>query len=685
MKSANSMLSDVKYIIANLDKKSVRELSQDLGLKERKIKKIIERMRSRKGSAPEPKPQEAAPVNKLTLLLSVLLIAILGFAVYANSINGQFIWDDYHLVKENVFITKWSNLEKVFTKGIREGAGRKGNTYRPMQMVTYMIDCSLYGLRVQGYHITNIIIHVLVALSIFWLISILFKNNLISLFTAALFVVHPVHTEAVSYISGRADPMALLFILVSLIFYIRSINSGGFVNFIVMASSYMCAILSKESSIILPVMIILYHYTFKKKFRVASTLAILGITLGYAVLRATFLKALLFVDTLHPTTLSERAPGFFVALINYLRLLFLPFPLHMEYSSKLFPVSDPRVFIGVVVLLSLITWGVLKRNSDRLVFFSISWFFITLMPVSNLYPVNAFMYEHWLYVPSIGFFLMISAGLASLFRKKELKIFAIVLIVSMISYYSVLTIRQNSYWQDSITFFKRTLQYSPYSARIYNDLGFTYQRMNKIEDAVASYKQAIRVDPTYPRAYYNLGVIYLSQGKYSDAAPLYKKLSEMDPSFDIYYKLSTAYINTGEKTEALNAVKKAIEFWPDNIDAYVRMGDIYVSLGEKEQAVLTYEKAIKINPGHIGPYINLGNIYVDTGRIDEGIAAYLKVIQLDPKQAMAYNNLAVAYYRKGDYPNAIVYCDRAVGLGYKVDPVFTDVLKQYRNSGPVIP
>jgi tetratricopeptide (TPR) repeat protein len=678
MKLIKSMLSKKKYILENLDKKSAKELSAELGLKERKIKKIIEKEKSKNKGLPEPLPQEPAPVKMSTIFLSVLLIVVLGFAVYANSVNGQFIWDDYHLVKENAYITKWSNLEKVFTKGIREGAGRKGNTYRPMQMITYMIDYSLYELKVQGYHLTNIIIHVLAALCIYWLINIIFRDNLISLFTAALFVVHPVHTEAVAYISGRADPMAFLFMLLSLIFYIKNLNSGSITSFIIMSLSYISAILSKESSIILPLMIVLYHYTFKKKIKIVSFSAVLAITFIYGLLRATFLKSLLFVDTLHPTTLSERAPGFFIALINYLRLLFLPFPLHMEYSSKLFNIGDPRALLGIVILFSLLTWGFLKRNSDKLVFFSIAWFFITLMPVSNLYPVNAYMYEHWLYVPSIGFFLMISAGLTSLYRKNGLKISVSLVMAFLLSYYSYLTIKQNSYWQESVTFFKRTLKYSPYSARIYNDLGFTYQRMDKMEDAVASYKKAIEVDAGYPRAYFNLGAIYFSKGNYSGAAPLYKKLAEIAPNFDVYYRLSSAYLNIGEKTEAFNAIKKAVELMPDNIDAYVKLGDVYASLGEKEKAISIYKKAMSINPNHIGPHINLGNIYVDTGRIGEGIAAYLKVIELDPKQAMAHNNLAIAYYREKDYPNAIKYCDSAIEIGYKVDPKFLEALAPYR-------
>lgn len=241
---------DRKYILENIGRKSIKEISLDLGLKERKVRKFVEKEKIEKKRVEPAMPAAQGVIKKSTVILSAIVIIILGFAVYANSLNGQFVWDDIHLVKENKFVKDWSNLEKLFKTDIREGAGRRGNAYRPVQMITYMIDYSVWKLNERGYHLTNTILHILVALSIYWIINIIFRDNLVSLLTAALFVVHPVHTEAVSYISGRADPLSFLFMLLAFIFYIKNLNSRSLIAFICMLLSYVCAILSKESSFI---------------------------------------------------------------------------------------------------------------------------------------------------------------------------------------------------------------------------------------------------------------------------------------------------------------------------------------------------------------------------------------------------------------------------------------------------
>ncbi|GAF76422.1 unnamed protein product, partial [marine sediment metagenome] len=146
-------------------------------------------------------------------ILAIVLIIILGFVVYSNSLNGKFIWDDEYLIKNNVYIRSFSYLPKIFSEDIGTGAEKKYYFYRPLQMITYMIDYSLWKLNVRGYHLTNTLLHILAALTIYWLINILFGDRPLSLFASLFFVAHPIHTEAVAYISGRADPLALLFML----------------------------------------------------------------------------------------------------------------------------------------------------------------------------------------------------------------------------------------------------------------------------------------------------------------------------------------------------------------------------------------------------------------------------------------------------------------------------------------
>ena len=153
--------------------------------------------------------------------ISCALIMILGLAVYANSLGGEFLWDDHHLIEDNMTINRWSKVTRVFTTDIASGAGGKYNFYRPLQIISYMFDYWLWKLNPIGYHLTNILLHILTALCLYWLINLIFKQPMLAFLSSVLFVVHPVHTEAVAYISGRADSLALLFMALCFIFYAK--------------------------------------------------------------------------------------------------------------------------------------------------------------------------------------------------------------------------------------------------------------------------------------------------------------------------------------------------------------------------------------------------------------------------------------------------------------------------------
>jgi tetratricopeptide (TPR) repeat protein len=524
------------YILQNIGNKSIKELSLVLNLKESKIKRFLERHRDEYTSSPlgiNTKGRSSPPAA--VKFISVILIVIAGFAVYANSLNGKFIWDDDSLIKDNVYIKDWSHIRNIFTEDIRAGAGVEGGAYRPLQMVTYIIDYSLWGLNVKGYHLSNILFHILAALGIYWLITILYEDAFLSLMTSLFFVTHPIHTEAVSYIAGRSDSLALFFMLIAVIFYIKNLRLNSIAMYLAMGSSFILALLSKESSLILPAILVLYHYTFKKKLKIKDFMFMLGIVFSYILLRVMAFKSFTPDPLSDPTTLLQRLIGFFVAISNYIRLLLLPFGLHMEYGCPLFSPLNPRVVAGAAMFFSLLLYTFIKRRDDRLFFFSVSWFFITLLPVSNLYPVNAYMAEHWLYVPSIGFFLILAAGLNRLYKAKILKNLAVVSIIGLLTFYSYLTIQQNKYWKDPITFHKRTIKYAPDSVRAHVNLANEYSAIGRNEEAIALYKKAIEIDPSFADAYTNLGIAYDLIGKKTEAIAMLKKAIEVDPRYGRAY------------------------------------------------------------------------------------------------------------------------------------------------------
>ena len=533
-------------------------------------------------------------MQKKYVVIHIVLIIILGFLTYANSLNGKFLWDDDFLVKNNVYIKNWTCLPKIFTENIGAGARSKYIFYRPLQMITYMIDYSFWKSNPAGYHLTNIFIHILVALCIYWFINIIFGNKILAFLTSIFFLIHPIHTEVASYISGRCDSLAFLFILSAFILYIKQLHFESITTYIFMLLCYILALLSKENSLILPALLWLYHYTFKVKFKNKEFLSILSLAFLYSILRLTLLRGLLSGEPSN-TTVLERLPGFFVATANYLRLLFLPQDLHMEYGSPLFKFTDPKALAGMAILFSSVIFAFLTRKKNRLISFALLWFFIALFPVSNLYPVNAYMAEHWLYVPSMGFFLLLAYLLSSLYKRKESRIFTIILTVTLSAPYAYLAIRQNNYWSEPINFYERTLKYTPYSPRMLNNLGDAYDKIGKQEKAIVFYKEAIKFDVNCAEAYNNLGNAYVKLGKNEDAIAYYKAAIAINPNYaEIYNNLASVYAIIGKYEDAILILEKAIEADPNYAMLYNNLAAAYFNKKEYDSAIKYCDKAITL-------------------------------------------------------------------------------------------
>ena len=629
-------------------------------------------------------------------ITSIIIIIIIAFGVYFNSLPNEFIWDDNHLIKDNVYIKNWSHLGRVFTENIGAGVGINYYFYRPAQILTYALDYRLWKFNVIGYHLTNILWHLLAALCLYWLVFILFHNLLLSFFTSLLFVVHPIQTEAVTYISGRADPLALTFLLLSFILYLKFCRRQRLLTFILLAGAYLAALLARENSMILPLLIILYHYTFRKKINRAGLLFFIIADIAYIAIRFTLLADLL-PHSASATTFGQRLPGFFSAIAQYLKLLILPFPLHMEYGIKLFHFTDATVIIGIIVTLLLLGYTVTQRSRHQLFFFASCWFFICLMPVSNLYPINAYMSEHWLYLPAIGFYLLLARFLTGLWQRKK-RILPLTVTLLIIIYYSALTIRQNTYWRKPIAFYERTLKYAPTSYRLLNNLGAAYKNNGQDKTAAYFYRQSIEQNPENANAYRNLGLIQKDDQQFEQAIALYQKAIELNPYYtDAYNNLGAAYKENGQINAAISCFQKAIEMTPRHPDAYFNLANTlringnykqalnlyqqalelnprdteiynnlaitYAKSGKIEQALSCLQKMISINPQLAGTYINMGNLYYQLGKIKNAISCYEQAIAVDADNALAHYNLAEVYYREKEYNKARKYTLQARDLG----------------------
>ena len=652
--------------------------------------------------------------EKKTTVVAIFLITVLGLIIYANSLTGQFIWDDDFLVKNNLYIRSWHNLGKIFTENMWTGGGIiNADYYRPLPMASYLIDYSVWGLNVIGYHLANILLHILVALCVYWLVSILFSNKLLSLLSGIFFVSHPVQTETVASISIRGDLLSTLFILLCFIFYIKLLSKNNASSYIIIALTYILALLSKENALIIPFLVLIYHYVFGKKIRFNKFILLLVITFAYLFLRTAVLSSAP-LRTYTIIGIFHRIPGFFIAISNYVRILIFPFDLHAEYGEKLFNLADPKALLGILISFLLIAYALRKRKANSLISFSICWFFLTLLPVSNIYPIGFYMAEHYLYLPSIGFFLALAYGLNNVLSIKRLRIFSIAAIIGLVIFYSSLTAVQTNYWKEPMSFYEKTLKYAPNSSRINNNLGMLYHNKGDYEQAIQLYEKAIKSDPNCIDAYFNLGRLYNARGMQEEAIRLFSKVMGLDSRYwGVYNELGLIYNKTNKNEKAIECFNRAIELNPNRVEAYTNLGMVYNKVGKKEDAIKLYKKAIKLNSYYADSYYNLGNLYFKYGEKEKAIQLYCKAIELNPKDADAYNNLGIiyrdegnmeeairlfrnaietepnyalpyynlslTYFRMKQYDLAIEYCDKAKTLGFS-NPNYLKDLERYRQQ-----
>ncbi len=547
------------------------------------------------------------PKYKLLILIAIIVLA--GLVSYSNVYHNQFLWDDEFLIQENVFIRSFKNLPQIFSTPSGAGAGRLDNFYRPMQLTAYTLIYSLVGLKPWAFLLLNILLHLGNACLIFFLIRKIFKKtclpagrpacpvgrpacpvgrpacpvgrpacpvgrqDFLAFLTSLLWVVHPIHTEAVTYMSGIADPLLVFFGLSSFLCYLNFRQKKQAHLLIFSLILFILALFSKETIIILPGLFIVYELFFGEKRKSISSyrhiIWFIIIALGYFALRLTVLN---FVNTLnlyqesniYTEHLSVRIFTFLASLLMYYSFLFFPLNLHMERQFPVFasPLS-PQVLISLVILifLALVIYKNIKQKKFHLSF-GILWFFIGFIPMSGIIPVNSFLLEHWLYFPSIGFFLCSGVIIHYFWQRYPQVRKVIIALLSVIVFILMsLTLKRNTDWKNPIVFYNDVLKYNQGTARVHNNLAMAYVDENHLEKAEEHYLKAIEMGDQYAQTHYNLARLYLI---------------------------------TNQTNQAIDHLKRSIEINPNFFFSYQLLGNIYQQLGKQEKAQEYYQKAKEI-------------------------------------------------------------------------------------------
>jgi protein O-mannosyl-transferase len=456
--------------------------------------------------------------------IAILLIFIWGFIIYFNSFNNKFLWDDISLIVNNAAIKSFTNIPAVFKHDLTYFGGEEDETFfRPTQAISYMADYFLWGLNPFGYHLTSTLTHIAVCSLLFLLISYITKEMLFSLIASLLYLVHPIHVEAVTYVAGRADLLSSLFFIIMLIlqykYWVHSEKNKKILYYSLLLPVFLLALLSKEYAMIFPFLMMIYECCLRDRRRYTGLInkRLLFYIPFFIIIAIWYLYKNSVVST---TPLLEEISPLKTRLLiapklmcDYVRLSLLPVNLHMEYKIP-FPKSWlqadyfwPIIFFAVFLYLARYLWkrGMADINY-RVMFFGISWFLVGLFPYSHIpFIVNAPLAEHWLYIPEMGFVIFIVYCGFYYSRKTRLskKIFG-VLCISIIILFSSLTIKQNTVWKNGLTLYSHIIKYSRSSDKAYNNLGVEYLRRGDAVKAKELFQKALKINPTYEPAIKNL-------------------------------------------------------------------------------------------------------------------------------------------------------------------------------------
>jgi Tfp pilus assembly protein PilF len=584
------------------------------------------------------------------------ILILVGFLAYSNTFDARFNFDDIPAILGNPTVRSAESLaDPLAIRGIRA----VGNLSFALN---YKIAAELTGngFSVRGYHYFNLAVHLVNALLVYLLVILTFRRSApgesgqgqgrgIAFLAALLFVSHPLQTQAVTYIVQRFTSLATTFYLLSIIFYIfaRSPRDNSTVaDRLKTAGSWAVSILlavlamgTKEIAVTLPITIILYEFLFfrgsvAKRLLAAGAffltliivpLSIIGASGGQLMAR---IVALTRVQTAMPRL--DYLYTQFKVVVTYLRLLFFPAGQNLEYD---YPVShsffEGGVIASFLLLLALFCLGVyfLYRSRpsatdrltadyrpttiDRLIAFGIFWFFITLSVESSFIPIVDIIFEHRVYLPSVGFFiavatlLVLGAEKLSLWNNRAAAgLLAAVLLLSCVL--ALLTFNRNRVWASEVTLWEDVVAKSPNMSRPWNNLGYAYLKYRQPKKAIPALITSVTISPGFPDAWNNIGMA-LSQlgsytGRFSPTYELFDLSAGITSTYQnewfalAYNNLGLAYDSMGQVNESIENFQRSISMNPRLAQAYYNLGLAFVAIKDKGQAAGQYRILKALNP-----------------------------------------------------------------------------------------
>lgn len=627
--------------------------------------------------------------RKSQTFLAILILVLCAAAVYFNMLKAPFIFDDHYYVVERTSIRTFQNFSDNLLFPSSYHASHR-MPYRPLSYFTLMLNFSSGRLNPFGYHLFNLIIHIINTFLVFFLareiLNHLFEETSASPFRPALivaliFACHPINTEVVSYISPRSESLSALFYFLSLLLFIRSFQKKIF--YALSLLSFALALLSKETAVTLPAIILLADFIILSRLQFRSMMEKKFYHLPYWILLIGFAGIQFFYfgqagvrinETFVRWSPTSYLAAQFYVILRYLGLLLIPIGQCLDHyilPSKTF--FDPKIIFSFAALILIFALLFVKTKKSvplrRLFLFCASWLVITLSPTSSFLPIFDAMAERRLYLPELGFFLFLIGALFLWMHDSQKQDSAMrwkILAGSIILYLFVLaalTLYRNQKYNDPILLWQEAVERYPMNDRAFNNMGQIYVDQKQYDAAMNAFQKALELHPDNALAFYNMGGIFFDRKDYTTALKCYQKAIEINPaSAQAHYNLGKLYSEVHKEDQAMLYYQKAIQLDPNLVMANNNLAILYSQRKEWPKVLELYEKAIKLDPYQAGTYYNLGNTCFEMGDFQRAIQSYAKAIEIDPSHASSYNNIGNVFFQFRQYEKALPFYEKAIEL-----------------------
>ncbi|MDD5688199.1 MAG: tetratricopeptide repeat protein [Elusimicrobia bacterium] len=694
-------------------------------------------------------------MNKKYIL--ILILIIFGFLLYSDTLKNPFLWDDGFFIKDSNFIKKWENTW-VFFSPKNYFKYTQDLTYRPLPFLVNILNYKLWGVNPIGHRLSNIFLHIAVAILLYFLVMCFFaekdtplpvlksKTRGVALLSALFFIAHPANNEVVNMVSFNETQLSTMFFLLSFLCYVKSKNRLPRPNELGLAMTnevdviarqrrsnpysfavigYFLAVFSKETAITLPAVIILYDLIIKEKIRIKKYLPFLAVAVFYLILR--------FFIFRHPMEAMVKYPGnsFTTNILTmlgnipiYAGLIFLPFNLSMEHRMETVPIFlETQVIAGFLLVIIYLVILVYAYKKSKLTFFWLMWILITFLPTSNIIPMQNIVAERYLYLPLIGFCVLLAmlllkmsqiviasvsevedpthgaiqllslrgkleracpptfqwwGNLMGLLHDKSVRndkhrMFAMTayigidLAICILAFFSVLLINRNRDWKDEFSFYSKTLKQVPDSPGANVTMGLLYAKNKDFSKAFEYVNKALKLDPKLIEGQEALASIYQDTGEYDKAVKIYEEMAE-NKKYMLYkapfLNLGIMYKTKKQYGRAIENFNRAIELNPLTADAYAYLAEIYEGQGDAGKVGEYYKKAENADPDNYVALNALGIIYGQENKFEKSLKYFKRAAKIRPNSAEIHFNIGYLHFLLYEYGEAVKEMETTL----KLDP-----------------